>query len=393
MKVLSVVHGPVYGGVHAQVERLHGPLAVRGCELSCLLPDEQGTGAERISAAGVPVLTMPLHRLRATKNPLGHAQLARSLRAEIKAIARLLRAANVDLVQAHGPTNPHAAIAGHVTDRAVVWQLPDTRAPVPLRRLAMPLMTGLADVVTSVGEAVARAHPGLDTLGDRMIPIYPPVDLGRFTADPERRARARAELGVPEAKALVGTVANLNPSKGHEYLISAAAGLREEHPEARFRILGAPSPPHPDYERRLRQQIAAAGLAQDGILELRDPGARVAELMPALDLFVLASVPRSEGMPTVLIEAMSCGVPVVATDVGSVREVVDDGRTGLVVPAEDAAALGQAVGRLLRDPAARRSMGEAGRTRAHERFGLDRLADLHIQGYELALRHRRARRA
>ena len=391
MKILSAIHGPVYGGVHAQVARLHQPLAERGYDLLCLLPNERGTAHERIAAAGAPVVTLPLHRLRAKPDPVVQARFLGSLPPEVRAIRRLIRREGVDVVQAHGPTNPHVALAAHLESRAVVWQLPDTRAPMALRRATMPMVVRLADVITSVGEALAEAHPGAKGLGERMVPIYPPVDLDRFRPDAEVRAAARRELGIPEGALAVGTVANLNPSKGHEYLIRAAGQVRRSAPDSVFHILGAPSPPHPEYARLLEEEALASGLQDDGALVFTDPGTRVPELLPALDVFVLASVPRSEGMPTVIIEAMSCGIPTVATDVGAVREVVDHGQTGFVVPPENPRALAEALERLQREPGLRAGMGAAARRRAHERFGLDRLADLHADVYERAVRHRRNR--
>lgn len=386
-----MVHGPVFGGVHAQVVRLAAPMADRGWELVCLLPDELGTGIERIRVAGVRVVTLPLRRLRADPNPAVHARMLASFRSEVRGIRRLADRESIDLVQVHGPTNPHGAVAAHLDARAVVWQLPDTRAPMALRRLTMPVVTRLADVVTSVGEELARSHPGALSLGERLVPIYPPVDLERFNPDRDAAAAARAVMRVPIGSHLVGTVANLNPSKGHEHLIRAAARIRDELPATSFRIMGAPSPPHPGYESHLREEARALGFDDPSQLDFLDPGDRVPELLPALDVFVVASVPRSEGMPTVLIEAMSCGIPTVATAVGAVSEVVDHGRTGFVVTPESPEALAEAVSRLLRDPELRASMGAAGRRRALDRFGLPALADVHADAYELALEHRRSR--
>lgn len=108
--------------------------------------------------------------------------------------------------------------------------------------------------------------------------------------------------------------------------------------------------------------------------------------MPALDVFVLTSVRRSEGIPTVVVEAMACGLPIVTTRVGGVAEVVDDGVTGVIVPAGDDVAIVEAVGRLLRKGGLRQEMGQLGRTRCESDFGLKGCADAHLDAYRRAMR-------
>jgi glycosyltransferase involved in cell wall biosynthesis len=106
----------------------------------------------------------------------------------------------------------------------------------------------------------------------------------------------------------------------------------------------------------------------------------------AMDVFVLASVPRSEGAPTAIEEAMMMRLPVVATDVGAVREVVEDGCTGFVVPPLEAPALADAALRILENPEARTLFAARGRERALDRFSAEECARAHLDAYELALR-------
>src|SRR5205807_8957811 len=98
------------------------------------------------------------------------------------------------------------------------------------------------------------------------------------------------------------------------------------------RIRGERSIGHPAYEDLLRRELAASGLEASALGSMEDDFT-IAQMMSAFDVFVLSSVRRSEGLPTVLLEAMACGVPVVTTDVGGVREIVTDGETGIVVGA------------------------------------------------------------
>ncbi len=198
----------------------------------------------------------------------------------------------------------------------------------------------------------------------------------------------RAELGLADETPPIGTVGLLNPQKGHEHLIRAAAIVRRRTPSARFLVIGASSPAHGAYEEGLRAEADDLGLR--GALSFVDPGPRVPELLQALDLFVMPSVARSEGMPTAILEAMNCAKPVVATRVGAVDELVEDGASGLLVAPASPQAVAGALARLLKDDELRSSMGARGRALALERFPLEGLADLHAGAYARAAERARA---
>jgi glycosyltransferase involved in cell wall biosynthesis len=303
----------------------------------------------------------------------------------------LIERRGIDVVQAHGDTNPHAALAGHRAGAAVVWQLYDTRTPAALRRLTMPLVTRVADVITTWGRQLGLEYPGTERLRERWIPVFPPVAGEDFAPSPQRRAAARAELEIAGDAVAVAVIGMLNPSKGHDHFVRALGLARADHPNLVARMLGPPSPAHAEYERRVRAEADALGMLADGVLDIRDAGARVAELLPAFDILALSSVPRSEGMPTVILEAMACGLPVVATNVGAVAELVVDRDTGYVVPPLDDRRLADALGWLAADAGLRARIGAAGRMRFEKHFELDVLADIHVRAFELALEHRRHR--
>jgi glycosyltransferase involved in cell wall biosynthesis len=333
---------------------------------------------------------MPLSRLRATKDPRPNLRLARRSPREIQAIGRLIDEIGADVVQVHGPTNPQAALATRGRPAvAVAWQILDSRTPAPLLRATMPYVVRRADVITTWGEALADLHPPARSLGERCVTVFPPVDAARFSPDAARRAEARTRLGIEGDAVAVGAVGVLTPQKGHEHLIQAAGLLDSRGVEAApLRLVGAASEAHPEYVQGLRDHAAALGRKGTDI-GFADPGGDVPLLVQGLDVFALASVGRSEGMPTAILEAMVAGKPVVATEVGAVRELVVDGETGILVPPADPIALADAIERLVRGEEDRRRMGEAGRKRALERFSLDELARLHAGAYEAAIAHRR----
>jgi glycosyltransferase involved in cell wall biosynthesis len=387
VRLLSVIHGPTWGGAHNQAAALAAPLAELGVETTVVLPVEAGEAAARLRAAGVEVEAMPLSRLRAGADPRPNARLALRARREIRALADLIGRAGIDVVQAHGPTNPQAAIAARRhSGVGITWQILDSRTPAPLVRLTMPYVVHAADAITTWGEALADLHPPARRLGERCIPVYPPVVPERFEPGADGGADARARLSAPAGSTVIGSVGVLTPQKGQQHLLAAAAILERRLGADAFalRLVGSRSPAHPAYQAEL--DAAAAQLRGDVRFE---PGDDVPALLAGIDVFAMASVGRSEGMPTAILEAMVAGKPVVATDVGAVRELVVDGETALLVPPESPEALAAALERMLADEPLRVRLGAAGRQRALERFGIDRLAELHRDAYDRAVAHRR----
>jgi glycosyltransferase involved in cell wall biosynthesis len=159
---------------------------------------------------------------------------------------------------------------------------------------------------------------------------------------------------------LVGTVANLNPQKGLEHFVTVAEALHASRPDVQFVILGSAMKTQGAYEASIRRSAEASAAGRAGALRIVDPGERVSELVPGFDLFLLTSVPRSEGVSTTVLEAMATGVPVVSTNVGALAEVVVDGVTGRLVAPLDDDAMFEAASALLDDGEARARMGGRG---------------------------------
>jgi glycosyltransferase involved in cell wall biosynthesis len=392
IRVLSVIHSPDYAGAHNQLLRLRDPLRDRGVELIAALPAEGGPAAERMRAGGVEVHAIPLARLRATARPDTQARFLATARRDVARLADLAGEVGANAVQVHGVQNPQAAFAARRRGAAVAWQLLDTRAPMPLRRACMPMVTRMSDSVSSWGVAVAEGHPGARRLGDRLVTVFPPVDTAAFAPDEGARRRARERLGVEPGRVLVGTVGVRYPPKGHIDLVRAAAVVAPQRPDATFRIIGAPSPSHPDLDAKLLAEARRLGLRAGEDIDLFDPGADVAELVQAIDVFVMTSPRRSEGMPTAILEAMVAGKPVIATDAGATRELVEDAVTGVLTEPGRPDQTAAAILRLLGDEGLREELGAAGRLRALGSFDLATLADRHREAFEIAMEHRRQRR-
>ncbi len=389
-EVLFVSHYPFYGGPQNRARRLAAPLAEAGWSLTVALPDEPGNAAARLRDNGVQVVQMPLSRLRAKRNPLTHVRFVRSWLPDIARLRRLIRESNAEVVVVAGLANPHAAIAAHLEGRAVVWQILDTRTPTVAKHAVLPFVRRMADVVMTTGTGLADFHPGVTKFGDRWIPFYSPVDLVQFRPDRARGSLARQRLGISPESEVVGLVGNITPQKGIEYFIAAARAIGASRPEATFLIVGRVMESHEAYRARIQAMIDRAGLPASSRLILCEPQGDVAELLNALDVFVLTSVPRSEGVPTVALEALASGLPVVATDVGGVREIIDSTCGEVVRPCQPNK-IASAVLRILEDRELRMSLGGAARARACSDFGIEQSLSRHLEAFDQALRHRAGR--
>jgi glycosyltransferase involved in cell wall biosynthesis len=189
-------------------------------------------------------------------------------------------------------------------------------------------------------------------------------DLTSFLRAEDQRGRLRAELGLPAGTPTIGIVARLVPIKAHERFFEMAALVAGRVPEARFLVVG-------DGERRAELEAMAVRL---GLAERTHfLGWRGDLDVIYADLDVVALTSKNEGSPVALIEAMAAARPVVAADVGGVADVVDSGRTGIVVEPGEAAAMASAIVGLLADPAMAVRLGAAAREHATRTYGSERL--------------------
>jgi glycosyltransferase involved in cell wall biosynthesis len=386
----AIEHHPVFGGPQNRILRLAPMLADRGWRTLAIIPDEPGTSRTRLEEGGVDVAPIRLHRLR--RRPEHLAPLVVRFPGEISTIRRLIKTRDVDVMVVVGIENPHGAIAARMENKPIVWQVNGTQTPMILRRAMVPVVRRLADVVMTTGRKIATEYPGLvESFGQRWAPFFSPVDVDLFVPDGGRRRRAREELGLNETDVVIGTVGNRNPQKGHDIFVRAAAAVKQTRPDLRFVILGAKDESHARLDDDMWRKAEDLGLSMEHDLVVRDPGNRVSELAPAFDIFWFTSVPRSEGVPTVIMEAMALGLPVVATDVGGVTDVVDHGVTGLVVPPLDPGALASRTAELLDDEGLRAEMGNAGRDRAVAEFRTERCIETHLTAFERAVSHHATR--
>lgn len=385
MNALVVIHYPMFGGPHNRVLRLNGGLASRGWHTIALLPDAAGNAAARLRTGGVDVVQIPMRRLRASLDPQTQVGFWLHFAGDIGRIREVIRRCKVDLVVVGGLVNPHAAIAAKLEGVPVVWQIVDSRTPWPLRAVCMPLVNRWANAIMFCGKALVDLHfNGRPSKAPSFV-CPPPVDLDRFSPSPERRRETRRRLGIPQDALVVGTVSNLTPAKGVEYFIRAATRIYRSQPNTWFLVVGARYETHRRYTHRLESEVSCSPIPRDHFLFVGEQ-ADVENYYPAMDVKLITSVPRSEGTTSTSMEAMGCEIPVVATDVGAVSEVVEDGVTGFLVPARDDAALAARTIELLRHPQQRALFGANGR-RGVERLSIGACSDRYLEVFDTAIGH------
>jgi len=346
------------GGAEAQLFRAACGLRDRGFDvhvLSILPTDYYGA---RLEAHGIPVTC-----LNATRTTSAARILGRFLR-QVKPLAPEA-IAGFDY-----PGTMLARVGGAVARiPVVISSIRSENLGSRLRALALQWTDSLATVTTTNSERVAEklVHAGaVSPLRMRVIPNG--LDLRALGPHlRENRLALRRSFGVGDDEFLWVAAGRLEEPKDYPNLLSAVRVICDQRQPLRLAIAG-----QGPLVAQIRSQIATLSLTRQVVLlGLRDDAAAC---MAAADATVLASA--WEGSPNAVIESLAVGTPVVCTDVGGVREIVSDGRTGFIVPSRNPHALAAAMTTLMaRSTDERQAMGAAGRAHVEARFALERVVD------------------
>jgi glycosyltransferase involved in cell wall biosynthesis len=345
----------VYGGVERALELLATGLRQRAWSPQVVLPAD-GLAADRFRGAGLPV-----DILQAPDALLVYGNATRGRRALAAAavlpgywsrLARRVRGADVVHMFGHrgwGLAGPAARLARV----PAVWQV---GGPEPGRFIPM-VAARTASAVIAVSRSAAWT-----------LPTSARVDIVANAVDPH--AFEAAGPSTPEPFH-VACAARLTPEKGVDVLVRAAALVRADVPDLRVLVLGGTQAGHEAYRAELTRLADEHGVADAvcfaGFVD------RPYEHWTGARVYVQPS--REEGFGLAVAEAMASGLPVVASAVGGLVEVLDEGRAGLLVPPDDPAALAHRVKTLLDDKAEAARLADAGRTRAATHYGVDRMLD------------------
>lgn len=379
VRVLAVVSGLAIGEPMGGAERF-------GVELACSLDralfepsvcavwqrhaPSEAFWAQRLADAGVPVVHLAEWPGRA--DPRAYA-------VAFAALARRLRGAAIDIIHCHRPLPSLAAlplkhlygVKALVRTAHAGKEWGDGPAAFLFRQVFTQwLFPWVLDAEACVSQAQVDAfdrRPGARLRRRKAHLLHNAIELDRFTRTPDPAAIAalRRELGLAPGDRVVGSVGRLRKEKAYPDLIAAAARVAAVEPNVRFLLVGD----GPQREA-LEQQARSLGLADAFVFA----GARTdaERLYRLLDVFVLSSV--WEGLPTVILESMASGVPVVATDIPGSRELVAPGRTGWLVPPSDPARLADGILAALRAPEERERIARTALAEAVPHFSLARVA-------------------
>lgn len=207
------------------------------------------------------------------------------------------------------------------------------RLAIGLDKLTLPLTSGIITVSEYLNREVAARG------GQRLKTIYNGYPQLTFSEPDKLRQHFRKRWNIPSEATVIGTIARLHPTKGHHYLIKAAAHLKTKIPNLHLLLIGD-GPLAGELELELKKEKIKFTLT--GYLP------QAYQALPAMDLFVLASL--SEGMGLVLLEAMQAHIPIVASAVGGIPELIRTGKDGLLVQAADPEALAKACITILENP-------------------------------------------
>jgi L-malate glycosyltransferase len=374
LRVLHCLDSFDSGGTELNAVRTMERLDRTVVEPLCVCLSRRGPLAERVERAGVTITEFAIPSL------LSVGAVTTGMR-----LARWLKEQRIDIVHAHDiysnifvvPWARRARVPVVIASRRW-WTETNRPAHVWLNRLAYRL----ADAVLANSDAVGRLVVEEGTAPDRVVVVPNFVDDAAFELPPSDFVTStRRELGIEDGDVVVGCVANLHPIKDHATLLRAVARLTVRHPRIRLVLVGDGS------ERETLSALGGTlGLAGRLIFAGRRPHAP--SLHGLFDVSVLSS--RGEGFPNSVVEAMAARRPIVATRVGGVPDAIEDGATGMLVPAGNVDEFAKALNTVLSDQLFALRLATAAQARARERFAehsvLQGLQDVYRRLHERAVR-------
>lgn len=349
MRILQLCLSEGHGGLELHVNRLCALLRERGHD--CQAVARPGTRLAGLLADQA----VPLHLMKTRARVLPLVAATR--------LARLLERERIDVMHIHWAKDlPLAALAKRLCRRPLRLihsrHMSITRPKHDAWHRFLYHSLDCYVVITGMMRDEALRYLPLDPAAIEVIP------LGVAAPDPQLLAQTGAEPDDGVLK--VGMFGRIEPLKGQHLLIDAVDRLHREGMAVRARIIGHAM--SDDYLAQLQRDVGSRGLS--GLIEFSGFHPEPYRLMPTFDVIVLATKRETFGL--VLVEAMLCGVAVIGSDAGGVPEIIEHEQSGLLFEPESAASLAAQLERLARDPALRRRLAQAGRTRAASLFSEER---------------------
>jgi glycosyltransferase involved in cell wall biosynthesis len=333
----------------------------------------RGPLADQIEAEGVPVIFC--------ENQTRMGKYLRGLE-----IGRILRAQRADILHTHNTTAFIDGLIGARLARVPVMIHTDHCKNYPIEwrwTIAENLASRFVDRMVAVSHHTKSELMQYEKIPESRLTVIHNGINPRLTRTVSLEAMRR-ELGFSPDQLIVGTIGRLEPQKGLDLLLAAVPAVSESCPNARFLIVGGGS-----LEAELKAQARSLGIADRVVFTGWRTDA--IDLMQLLDCFVSTS--NFEGLPMVMLEAMAFGKPMVATAVGGVPEILEDGFNGLCIGRRDPALVAAALLRVIKDDVFRHRLGQNSRARYEERFTAQAMAAAYQRIYEQYLQEKKVQAA
>jgi glycosyltransferase involved in cell wall biosynthesis len=319
----------------------------------------EGELARRFRSLGVQVEILDIRRVL-RRNPV-HT-LAR-----MRDLSRLIQSHGVDLIHVNAmKALLFCGLIARLHGVPVIWHC---HVPSDFRGLFDPAGSAIARTIIANSESVMGRFSGSWIARGKARLMYEAIDFSGLQPD-RSGVKVRRELGIEDHATVIGTVGRLVEEKGIEYALAAMPGIIDGKPDTALLIVGEGVGPDCQYSRRLKAMASDLGISR----HVRFAGFRsdVGECFGAMDIVLMPSL--REGFGRTVAEAMAMGKPVIASRVGGIPEIIDDGTTGILVPPEDSMSIAAAVRALTEDPERALRMGKAGRLSVLRRFDVKILA-------------------
>ncbi|CEL25001.1 glycosyltransferase [Methanobacterium formicicum] len=300
-------------------------------------------------------------------------------------IIKIIKKEEVDIIHSYGLLNIPGPIAAKLSGKKVVWSLLGSVYPNWLISLLMPFIIFISDHMIFIANKLAHYYlkNKINALKYKYNIIYECINTEKFNHKNILSTAVvdlKREFEIKNNEKIVGCIGNINPAKGYEYLIKAADLLINAGINVKFIIIGARLESQERYYQRIKKLIDDLELNKYFIFTgKRDD---IPELISIMDLFVLPSV--AEGTPLVILEAMSMGKSIVATDVGAISEQIISNYNGMIVEPKNVKAIFESVNYLLKNDA-KRHMLEKSAKKYSNNFSLEKCVTKYVEVYKNVL--------
>lgn len=360
MNIVQILPELNSGGVETGVVDIASRLVRLGHK--CAVISNGGELVKELEACGVKHYRLPVHR----KSPFTILRM-------ILPVCKILREEKADIL--HARSRVPAIIGYYAARRCGIAFITTCHGYYSKRLFSFSFVMGWGKFVIAISQVIARHMMDNFKVPYRRIRLVcRGVDLEKFKFNPPPQ-----EI---KGDFVIGMIGRISPIKGHTYFLRAVSKVVRLLPRLKVLIVGDAPSDKVKYRKELEDMVLKLGLERN--VEFLGRRNDVPKILSGMDLMVMATTAQ-EGFGRVIIEAFASGVPVVATSVGGVTEIVRDGENGLLVPPEDAQSMSEAIVKLLKDRPLSARLAERARKDIEEKFTLDKMVEDTVEVYKEAV--------